>query len=508
MEELSTSETLHTAETLSTSEKPTAQEKLPVPEKVFIPEKLAIPIDKDCYTIWENCIGVIKKNLEPQAFMTWFEPIVPYKLSGKALTIQVPSTFFYEYLEENFAPVLREAIDTALGEDGRLEYSIKVEDEEEEQKTNNNYIGSITQLKNNEHNKSASVNGKPNPAFLSNFKLNPIYSFDNFIEGDCNRLARSAGVAVAQKPGVTAFNPLMLYGGVGLGKTHLVQAIGNYIKMYEKNREVVYVSADKFTNQFIESLKNHNLEEFNHFYMQVDVLMIDDVQFLSGKDRTQEIFFHIFNHLHQSGKQIIMTSDCPPIDLKGLEERLLSRFKWGLTADLKQPDLETRMAIIHKKIADNKIDLPEEIIEYLAHSVDSNIRELEGAINSLIWQATTTLTPITLQMAKEVVEKIVQSVESREVSIDTIQKTVSEYFGLTVDSLKAKTRKKEIVTARQIAMYFAKEYTGFSLKSIGYHFGGRDHSTVIHAIQTVNDFMMEKRELKLHIDDIKSRLEK
>ncbi len=468
--------------------------------------------ETDCYTVWENCLGSIKEQIEPQTFMTWFEPIHAYKLEDKVLTIQVPSKFFYEYLEENFVQILREAIDKALGTEGRLAYFIKEDEEEEEEErknSNGNYLGDITKIKDNhpkngKYNRGNEDNGQ---SFLSNFTLNRAYTFDNFIEGDCNRLARSAGMAVARRPGVTSFNPLMLYGGVGLGKTHLVQAIGNYIQTYEKGREVVYVSADKFTNQFIESLKNHKLESFNHFYMQVDVLMIDDVQFLSGKDRTQEIFFHIFNHLHQSGKQIIMTSDCPPIDLKGLEERLLSRFKWGLTADLKQPDLETRMAIIQKKITDNHLELPDKVIEYLAHSVDSNIRELEGAINSLIWQATSTQTPISLQMAKETVEKIVQSVESREISIDTIQKVVSEYFGLTIDNLKAKTRKKEIVTARQIAMYFAKEYTGFSLKSIGYHFGGRDHSTVIHAIHTVNDFMMEKKELKIHIDDLRHRME-
>jgi chromosomal replication initiator protein len=473
-------------------------------------ENISTSTESDCYTVWENCLSSIKESIEPQTFMTWFEPIHAFKLEDKVLTIQVPSQFFYEYLEGNFVQQLREAIDKALSTEGRLAYYIKVEDEEEEENASGNYLGSITKIKDNnpKNGKNGFVKAENGQNFLSNFTLNRANTFDNFIEGDCNRLARSAGMAVAHKPGVTSFNPLMLYGGVGLGKTHLVQAIGNYIQTYEKDREVVYVSADKFTNQFIESLKNHNLESFNHFYMQVDVLMIDDVQFLSGKDRTQEIFFHIFNHLHQSGKQIIMTSDCPPIDLKGLEERLLSRFKWGLTADLKQPDLETRMAIIQKKITDNNLNLPEKVIEYLANSVDSNIRELEGAINSLIWQATSTETPISLQMAKETVEKIVQSVQSREISIDTIQKIVSEYFGLTIDSLKAKTRKKEIVTARQIAMYFAKEHTGFSLKSIGYHFGGRDHSTVIHAIHTVNDFMMEKRELKVHIDDLRSRIAK
>ena len=474
----------------------------------MIMEKPSIYTENDCFTVWENCLKVIRENIEMQTFLTWFEPIVPYSLEGKVLTIQVPSKFFYEYLEENFVQLLRKAIDTALGSQGELEYSIRMEEEDVAGKS---YFADLTKSKQKNNGKNfQNQNQKPEKErkFYTFSGINNQYTFDNFIEGDCNRLARSAGLAVAQKPGVTSFNPLMLYGGVGLGKTHLMQAIGSYIQKYEKDKVVLYVSSDKFTNQFIESLKNNNLEDFNHFYMQVDVLMIDDVQFLSGKDRTQEIFFHIFNHLHQSGKQIIMTSDCPPIQLKGLEERLLSRFKWGLTADLKQPDLETRMAIIHKKIQDENIDLPDEVIEYLAHSIDSNVRELEGALTSLVAMSSLSKIPISLELAKQTVEKIVQSVESKEVSIDEVQKYVSEYFGISIEDLKAKTRKKEIVTARQIAMYFAKEYTGHSLKSIGYHFGGRDHSTVIHAIQTVNEFMMEKKELKMYIDDLDRKFKK
>lgn len=473
----------------------------------------SITTENDRFAVWENCLQVIRQHIEEQAFMTWFEPIKPFRLEKNVLTIQVPSKFFYEYLEENFVELLRKAIDFSLGTNGSLEYSVIVD---EENQVNQAYFAQLTQTPA----QKKYSNGKSNNTYINNNSkqqyleqkrnfhsdLNINYTFDNFIEGDCNRLARSAGLAVAQKPGVTSFNPLMLYGGVGLGKTHLVQAIGNYIQTYEEGKEVLYVSADKFTNQFIEALKNNNLELFNHFYMHVDVLMIDDVQFLAGKERTQEIFFHIFNHLHQSGKQIIMTSDCPPIELKGLEERLLSRFKWGLTADLKQPDLETRMAIIHKKLQDESLELPVDVIEYLAHSIDSNVRELEGSLVSLIAQASLNNTPINMDLAKQTVQKIVQSVESKELSIDEVQKCVSDYFGLTVEDLKAKTRKKEIVTARQIAMYFAKEYTGFSLKSIGYHFGGRDHSTVIHAIQTVNEYMMEKRELKLYIEDIERKL--
>jgi chromosomal replication initiator protein len=290
----------------------------------------------------------------------------------------------------------------------------------------------------------------------------------------------------------------------------LVQAIGNYVQE-NGQKKILYVSSDRFTNQFIEALKNNDLQSFTDYYMQADVLAIDDVQFLSGKEKTQEIFFNIFNHLHQSGKQIIMTSDCPPKELKGLQERLLSRFKWGLTADLKQPDLETRIAIIHKILQseDNKdIEISSKVVEYLAHSIDSNVRELEGAIVSLIAKASLNQSQITMELAKQTVQQIVQPVDSSEINIDEVQKYVGDYFGVSVEMLKAKSRKKEIVIARQIAMYFAKEYTGFSLKSIGYHFGGRDHSTVIHAIQTVNDMMSEKKELKMYIDDLRKKFSK
>lgn len=480
-------------------------------------EKDSITMEKDCYTIWENCLRIIKNNTNEQTYLTWFEPIVPFSLNGNVLKIKVPSRFFCEYLEENYVSLLTKAIVNSLGKDGKLEYVIKQE-EEEEASSSKTYITNLS--KTNSGNQHPSNNGTGNYSkntyekqkeIYNNFKLNTQYTFDNFIEGDCNRLARSAGLAVARKPGITSFNPLMLYGGVGLGKTHLIQAIGNYILKHqaeESKKEVLYVSSDTFTNHFIESLKNNSLDQFNHFYMQVDVLMIDDVQFLAGKDKTQEIFFHIFNHLHQSGKQIIMTSDCPPIELKGLEERLLSRFKWGLTADLKQPDLETRMAIIQKKLQDALLQLPDDVIEYLANSIDSNVRELEGAINSLIAQASLNKLMIDLDLAKQTVQKIVQSAESKELSIDEVQKLVSEYFGLSVDDLKAKTRKKEIVIARQVAMYFAKEFTGFSLKSIGYHFGGRDHSTVIHAIQCINDMIVEKKEMKMCIEDLGRKLKK
>lgn len=464
---------------------------------------------EDCESVWNDCLRVIKGSIAEQSFNTWFKPIVPIKCSKEALTIQVPSQFFYEWLEEHYIHILKKAITSVLGAQARLEYSVIVD------RGNSKSQPLAVNLPNNTTGNRFAANGKEeykSPFQLKSVdtlyqqsQLNPNYSFDTYIEGDCNRLARSAGYAVAQKPGVTSFNPLMLYGGVGLGKTHLVQAIGNEIKSKIGNSFVLYVSSEKFTNQFIDALKNNKIQEFQNFYMQVDILIIDDVQFLAGKERTQEIFFHIFNHLHQAGKQIVMTSDCPPRDLKGLQERLLSRFKWGLTADLQQPDYETRVAIIQRKMQADGINIPDNVIEYLAYSVDTNIRELEGVLISLIAHASLNKVEIDLELAKQTLKNIVQDIET-EVGIDYIQKTVAEYFKVEVSMLKDKIRKKEIVIARQVAMYFSKEYTNHSLKAIGYHFGGRDHSTVIHAVQSVNDMMDTNAGFKSSVEELKKKL--
>ncbi|WP_281613901.1 chromosomal replication initiator protein DnaA [Flammeovirga sp. SubArs3] len=314
--------------------------------------------------------------------------------------------------------------------------------------------------------------------------LNPTYTFETFIEGDCNRLARSAGIAIARKPGATAFNPLVVYGGVGLGKTHLAQAVGNEVKLSDPSKFVLYVSSEQFTTQFIEALKNNNVQQFTNYYLQVDVLIVDDIQFLAKKEKTQENFFHIFNRLHQNGKQIIMTSDRPPRSLEGLTDRLLSRFKWGLTADIQKPDFETRVAIVKQKLMSEGVNVPDDVVEYLSYNIDSNIRELEGTLVSLVANASLMQREVDLDMAKNALLNIVRNTE-KEITIEFIQQIVSEYFGISVDELKSKTRKKDIAQARQIAMYFSKEYTKEPLKSIGNQFGGRDHSTVVHASKAV-----------------------
>ncbi len=466
-------------------------------------------MQNDCHTVWNNCLHIIKEDVAEQAFNTWFMPIVPLRLEGNSLTIQVPSQFFYEWLEEHYVHVLKKALNNTIGEGAKLEYSVIVD---QGNKQNAPFTINLPNRSSGAGNNRAMAGKKMgNPFHLEaitepqDSQLNKAYSFDTFIEGDCNRLARSAGYAVAKKPGVTSFNPLMIYGGVGLGKTHLVHSIGNEIKENLPEKFVLYVSSEKFINQFIKAVQNNEVQSFQAYYLQVDALIIDDVQFFSGKEKTQEMFFHIFNHLHQSGKQIVMTSDRPPKDLKGLEERLLSRFKWGLTADLQQPDFETRMAIIHTKMEAEGIEIPADVCEYLAYTVDTNIRELEGVLISLIAHASLNRRDIDLELAKQIMKNIVHDIET-EVGIDYIQKTVADYFHLSPDDLKAKTRKKEIVIARQVAMYFAKEYTNHSLKSIGYHFGGRDHSTVIHAVQAVNDMMDVNANFKHTLTDLQDKL--
>lgn len=463
----------------------------------------------DCTTVWNDCLETVKESVGEENYNTWFKPIVPLRVEGDALTIQVPSQFFYEWLEDNYVPILKKAIHKALGPGARLEYSVIVDSGN----TQNPPV--MVNYPNGMGTKRTMANGMEsdyspftlralNPQTV-NSRLNPSYTFDNFVEGDCNRLARSAGLAVAKKPGVTSFNPLMLYGGVGVGKTHLVQAIGNEIRNNMPEKIVLYVDQNDFTTQFLNALQNHKLQDFQNFYLQVDLLILDDVQFLAGREKTQEMFFHIFNQLHQTGKQIIMTSDCAPRDLKGFQERLLSRFKWGLTADLQEPDFETKLAIIHRKMQADGIEIPTEVAEYLAYSVDTNLRDMEGVLNSLIFHATLLKKEIDLDLAKEVLKNIIKEIQA-DVSVDFIQKTVAEYFKVDLDTMKGKVKKREIVIPRQVAMYFCKRYTQLTLALIGENFGGRDHSTVIHALESVEDMMKTDSNFKSSVEELGKKL--
>ncbi|HEY1062673.1 MAG: chromosomal replication initiation protein DnaA [Sphingobacteriales bacterium 17-39-43] len=472
-------------------------------------------MEKTCTHVWNNCLLIIKDNIPAQSFKTWFEPIKALRLDGNVLTIQVPSLFFYEWLEEHYVGLLRKTVKKQLGEEGRLEYNIVVEKSSTSipYTTNMPSNGNGAEGKNQSMPMPISLNKDiKNPFVIPGLKklqvdpqLNQNYTFENFIEGDCNRLARSAGYAVAGKPGGTSFNPLMIYGGVGLGKTHLAQAIGNEIKRTLTDKLVLYVSCEKFTQQFVDALKNNNINDFVNFYQAMDVLIMDDVHNFAGKEKTQDIFFHIFNHLHQSGKQLIITSDKAPKDLSGLEERLLSRFKWGLSADLQIPDLETRMAILNKKMYSDGIELPSEVIEYVAHNIDNNVRELEGAMVSLLAQSTLNKKEIDLNLAKSMLKNFIKN-SSKEISMEYIQKLVCEYFEVPIEMVKSKTRKREIVQARQISMYLAKLHTKTSLKSIGAFFGGRDHSTVIYACQTVDDLIDTDKKFKGYVADIQKKL--
>ena len=473
-------------------------------------------MEKSFEKIWQNCLDIIKDNVNQQSFKTWFDPIRPVKLNGSVLTIQVPSQFFYEWLEEHYIDLLKKTINKELGPEGRLEYSIIMENN---YRNANPYTVNIPAV-NHQSLKNPAVsmpidlnsNSIKNPFILPGLKkmnvesqLNPNYSFDNLVEGDCNRLARSAGFAVANKPGGTAFNPLLIYGGVGLGKTHLANAIGIEIKKNFPNKTVLYVQSEKFCHQFVDAVKNNSHNDFIHFYQMIDVLIIDDVQFFAGKEKTQDVFFQIFNHLHQTGKQLVLTSDKSPIELIGLEQRLLSRFKWGLSADLQVPNLETRIAILEKKIYADGIEMPRDVIEYLAYNITTNVRELEGALISLVAQSTLNRKAITMELARQMIDKFVKNT-TREISIDFIQKVVSDYFSLPLELLKSKTRKREVVQARQIAMFFAKNMTKSSLASIGLQCGGKDHATVLHACRTVNNLLETDKKFRVYIDEIEKKI--
>jgi len=473
-------------------------------------------MSKSPSAVWNKCLSFIKDNIQPQAFKTWFEPIVPVKLTDDVLSIQVPSKFFYEWLEEHYVKILKISLTKELGSKARLVYIIKMEN------TFGNKAPFTESIPSSSSSgiKSQSIDS-PFSSFASELKnpfvipgirnlqiesqLNPSYTFENFLEGDSNRLARSAGIAVSNKPGGTSFNPLLIYGGVGLGKTHLAHAIGVDVKQKYPDKTVLYISAEKFTQQYVDSVKKNTRNDFIHFYQVMDVLIVDDVQFLSGKSGTQDVFFHIFNHLHQNGKQVILTSDKAPIDMQDIEQRLLSRFKWGLSAELQNPNFETRVSILKNKLYRDGVEIDNEVIEYVAKNINSNVRELEGAIISLIAQSSFNRAEISVELAKEVINKFVKN-NRREVSIDYIQKVVSDYFQMDIQTLQSKTRKRHIVQARQIAMYFAKKFTKASLASIGSQIGRRDHATVLHACKTVDNLSFTDKQFRKYVDDLNQKL--
>lgn len=474
-------------------------------------------MDNNHENIWHSCLEIIRDNVPGGSFNTWFRPIVPLKLEEKVLTIQVPSPFFYEYLEEHYIEILRKTLRRVLGQGAKLEYNVVMHRNMKTGET-----GKTVKLPTRDPSKFQSRNSRRpmntetpsirNPFVIPGIKkinvdpqLNPNYSFDNFIEGRCNRLARAAGYAVSQNPGGTAYNPLLLYGESGLGKTHLAQAIGIEVKQSFPEKVVLYVSANNFQTQFTEAVRNNSKNDFMHFYQMIDVLIIDDIHEFGGKDKTQDTFFHIFNHLHQLGKQIILTTDKAPVELKGLEARLLSRFKWGLTTDITTPDYDTRLSILKRKMYRDGFEFSDEVLEYVAQNIASNIRELEGALISMLAQSTLTKKEITVPLAQATINKLVKH-SQKEVSVTRIVKVITEHFNVDPELLHSRSRKREIVTARQVAMYFAKKLTKLPLSAIGIQIGKRDHATVLHSDKTIKNLMETDRVFHTQIDVIYKKL--
>lgn len=467
--------------------------------------------NEDFEIVWNKCLDIIKDNISLDSFKTWFEPIRPISLAENVLTLKVPSVYFYEWIEGHYWQVLKSAVNRILGAQGKIEYQIMVTT----QKSMTLPTGGANIIESQNANMNLPIDEDieqkelPNPFVLPGLRkmniqsqLKKDYNFENFIEGNCNQLARAAGYAIAKDPGKTAFNPLFLYSGVGLGKTHLAHAIGLQTKINHPEATVLYVDADTFIQQYVEAARGNNINDFVHFYQMLDMLIIDDIQFLSSKTKTQEVFFHIFNYYHQKNKQIIITSDKSPAEIVGFEQRLLSRFKWGLSADLQAPDKETRIKIIRNKLYQSGInDIPEEVIEYLSCRIVTNIREIEGAIISILAQATLNQRKITIDLAKQMIDKFVRNT-SHEISIDYIQKVVCDFFKTPVNDLFSTSRKRDVVQVRQVSMFFAKKYTELSLAQIGEQCGKKDHATVLHACRTVDNLRTTDRNFKEQLDEI------
>ena len=473
-------------------------------------------MSKDYKQVWDNCLRFIKDNVKAAEYRTWFETIVPIKLDGKLLTIQVPSQFYYEYIEEAYIDLLRKALQIELGEGAGLEYyvvmqnNIRPDDRPTITKlptydVKKRYNPPVTPP-NEDHSSIKNPFVIPGiPRVQIDPKLNSRNTFNRLVEGEFNRLARSAGYAIATNPGKTTFNPLFIYGGSGLGKTHLAQAIGNETKDRFQDKVVLYVSGHEFHTQFAYATQNNTRTDFLHFYQMIDLLIVDDIHEFAGKPKTQDIFFEIFNNLHQNGKQLIITSDTAPADMEGIEERLLSRFKWGLSAELTNPDYESRKAILKQFAYNEGIEIGDDILDYVAAHITNNIRELEGALISLLAHSTLNKETITIELARQIIDKLVKNT-TRELSVSYIQKVVCDYFNLQSDAITSKTRKREIVQARQIAMYFAKHMTKLSLATIGSQIGGKDHATVLHACKTVNNLIDTDRTFKGYIEEIEKKL--
>uniref|UniRef100_UPI0039A5F5CB chromosomal replication initiator protein DnaA n=1 Tax=Ornithobacterium rhinotracheale TaxID=28251 RepID=UPI0039A5F5CB len=468
-------------------------------------------------SVWSKCLEFIKDNISPSEYETWFKPIKAIKLDSESyvLTIQVPSAFYYEWIEEHYLNLVRTALVKELGANAKLNYSAMVAQSK-------NTLGTPVTMSMPSSNKAKVKPQEVNAPIKSgeitnpfaipgirkikiNSQLNDNLNFNNFIQGETNQLAYSAGKAVAKNPGLTSFNPLFIHGGVGLGKTHLGHAIGLEIKEKHPEKTVLYVSMEKFSNQFRTATVNNNYSDFVNFYQMIDALIIDDVQFLSGKKGTQDVFFQIFDDLHRRGNQLILTSDKPPVAIQDVDQRLISRFKWGLSADLQTPDFELRKRILHSKLEQNGIELSEEVTNFIAENIKTNIRELEGALNSLIAQSLLIRKEITLELAERVLASLVKN-QRKEITIDYIKKVVCDYFKVPIETIQGKSRKSDIAEIRHLAMYLARQYTNASLASIGEQIGKRDHATVLHSCKTAKNLIDTDKRFKSYVEDIKRKI--
>ena len=458
--------------------------------------------------VWNNCLQIIASNIDPQKFNTWFKPIRPVSLVDSTLTVEVPTDFFRDYIEGAYLDLLKMTLKRAVGAGAQLHYMVRPVQIEKPMVypashglTPTNHTVAIN---------TAQPSGSPSPFVFPGVqrlkidpRLNPVYCFENLVEGECNKLGINAGGNISQAPGKTPFNPLFIFGGPGLGKTHLIQATGIAIKEKYPDLVVLYVSGNEFKTQYMDAIKGNRLVDFMAFYMKIDVLLVDDIQDLLGQG-SQNAFFNVFNHLHQSGKQLIFTSDRAPVDLQNFEERLLSRFKWGLSVELLKPDYETRLAMLKARAFREGVAIDDEVLSFLASRIKSNFRELEGTLISLIANATLAHREITVSLAEGLVGKIVGE-QQTDVSIDLIVDTVCEYFNITRDILLSKSRKRQIVQARQIAMYECRNLIpNCSLSTIGSELGGKDHATVLHACTTVQDLMSTDKSFRQYVADIES----
>lgn len=461
---------------------------------------------EQCQSYWNKCLEIFKDNLSGTAFRTWFAPITPIQYTDNILVLQVKSQYIVEYIEDNYIDLLKRTLVHVFGKGIRLEYRVLIDSQSGTASTIPSE-GVMNQLPTAAQSKPFHTPYENNRAGLPKIdpQLNSNYTFNSFVEGECNRLPRTAGMSVAQNPGKTVFNPLFIYGGSGVGKTHLATAIGNQVLAAYPNARVLYVTATTFEMQYRKAVVENETSDFINFYQNIDVLIVDDIQYWADKKATQNTFFCIFNHLHQLGKQLILTSDKSPMELHGLEDRLITRFKWGLLAEIKRPDFQLRKDILRSRMYRDGIEMSDEIVDFIADNVKSNIRDLEGVLASLLAYSTLTDKQIDMDLAKEVVGRIAQITNER-MSIEGITTAVCSHFNLTEKVLFAKTRKHEIVTARQVAMYLAKRLTDYSLNEIGIRMGNRNHATVLHSVKTISDMMQYDAVLRQSVHQIENAL--